>query len=368
MSVPIDELSFLNEQLAAMLRQGLPLEGSLREICRRMGRSELKAELQKLEADLAAGIPFALALAARKLPEFYVQTAIAGVKGNNLPAVLTLLADYYGQVHSISIRLKGLMFYPALVLVVSLLFTGFAAFLDRPAMSNGGIELKDVFRMSTIVNGPGASPAPPKASQTPRHVVPPNSVDLIGTQSEGRFHNVHFWMPPVFLLTLVIIAIGLLAVPPTRRALRWRLPAFKEASLAQFASGLHVLLKSGSTLHDALGFLLPMERGTPAGAEIQRWRKCLEDGSGKFPAMAEGSRLFPPLFLWLASSSGDDLASGFERAAEVYRQRALYRIELLLNGALPASMVVLGIMVALQVYPLASQAFSSMQQVYEFFR
>src|SRR6185436_9136474 len=112
MSVPLEELGFLNQQLAAMLRDGLPLEGAIREICQQMGRGELKQELQKLEVDLAAGIPLEQALPARALPLLYVRTVLAGVKGNDLPGVLTLLADYYGQIQSIWVRLKGLMVYP----------------------------------------------------------------------------------------------------------------------------------------------------------------------------------------------------------------------------------------------------------------
>ncbi len=65
--ISLDELSFLNRQLAAMLRDGLPREGALREICQSMGRTELKQELQKLEADLASGMPLVQARPAWRL-------------------------------------------------------------------------------------------------------------------------------------------------------------------------------------------------------------------------------------------------------------------------------------------------------------
>ena len=58
-----DEFAFFNQQLAAMLRDGIPLEGALRRLCQEMRRGNLRDELQALEADLAKGTPMAGALA-----------------------------------------------------------------------------------------------------------------------------------------------------------------------------------------------------------------------------------------------------------------------------------------------------------------
>ena len=44
-----DELAFVNQQLATMLREGIPLEGSLRQLCATMQKGRLRAELQLLE-------------------------------------------------------------------------------------------------------------------------------------------------------------------------------------------------------------------------------------------------------------------------------------------------------------------------------
>ena len=52
-----DEFAFFNQQLAAMLRDGVPLEGALRRLCNEMRHGELRTELEQLEADLARGTP-----------------------------------------------------------------------------------------------------------------------------------------------------------------------------------------------------------------------------------------------------------------------------------------------------------------------
>lgn len=60
----------------------------------------------------------------------------------------------------------------------------------------------------------------------------------------------------------------------------------------------------------------------------------------------------PPLFLWMVSKGGEDVAAGFQKAADLYQGRANYRIEMLLYGALPVSILFLGQMILWEVMPL----------------
>ncbi len=59
----LDEFPFVNQQLAGMLKSGIPLEGALKQLCAAMRRGALRGELEKLEADLTQGVPLAEALA-----------------------------------------------------------------------------------------------------------------------------------------------------------------------------------------------------------------------------------------------------------------------------------------------------------------
>src|SRR5512140_927325 len=90
-----DELAFFNQQLSTMLRDGIPLEGALKQLSAGMGAGTLKGEIEALEADLSRGSPFKEALERRQLPEFYRRMLEIGVRGNDLPGMLTLLADHY---------------------------------------------------------------------------------------------------------------------------------------------------------------------------------------------------------------------------------------------------------------------------------
>jgi len=59
----------------------------------------LSQRVEALERDLARGVPLKDALAARKLPEFYVRMIQLGAQSNDLPGLLILVADYYQRAH-----------------------------------------------------------------------------------------------------------------------------------------------------------------------------------------------------------------------------------------------------------------------------
>ncbi|HQL77600.1 MAG TPA: type II secretion system F family protein [Verrucomicrobiota bacterium] len=309
-----DEFAFFNQQLAAMLREGIPLEGALKQLCAGMRSGPLRAEIEKLEADLARGTPLKEALARRTLPDLYRQMLEIGARSNDLPGVLTLLADHYHRANALWTRLKGLMIYPLIVIVLSLGFTLLISLNFNRFLASIGHEL-----------GPQATPA-------------------ISTAA--------IWMPPGILALAAILGVAAACIPAWRNSLRWRLPAFRDASLAQLASAMTLMLKNGTTLPQALSLAEALESGTPAAKTLARWQQLVEAGQGKPAAWTGDTRPFPQLFLWLVQKGGEDLAAGFRKAAEIYQARASYRIEMALYGALPVSILLLGQMVLWQAFPL----------------
>jgi len=315
-----DEFAFFNQQLAAMLRDGIPLEGALKQLSAGMRTGLLRAEVEQLEADLARGTPLKEALSQRRLPEFYVRMLEAGARSNDLPGVLTLLADHYHRANALWTRLKGLMVYPLLVLLVSL-----------------GLTLLVSLTFSNFM------------SRFYDQTAPSSALTLASV-----------WMPPVVLSLAAVLGLGAIFIPSWRARLRWRLPAFREASLAQLASAIALMLKNGTSLAEALALAEALESTTPAGKSLAHWRRLLEAGRGKPAQWLGEAGPFPPLFLWLVQQSGEDVAGGFQKAAEIYQARASYRIELALYGALPISILLLGQMVFWQAAPLLQSMISLM--------
>lgn len=322
----LDEFAFVNQQLAAMLKDGIPLEGALRQLCTSMRRGELRTELQKLEADLAKGTPLKEALAARKLPPFYVRMIQVGVASNDLPAVLVMVADYYQKSHSVWTRLKGLMVYPLIVLIASLALSAFLTVL---------------FNRVSLISSEEFGGADVGAS--------PNEITL------------SLWIPMILLALVTVMFLAMISIPAVRRRLRWRLPAFKEASLSQFAAAMALMLKGGGSLNDAIGLMRHLEAGTPAEKELADWQTRLASGRSKIGEIAYPSKVFPPLFAWLAANAGEDPALGFARAADIYHGRAMHRIEVLLYAALPTSILILGLAICSQLFPLLSAAVRMMK-------
>jgi len=307
-----DEFAFFSQQLAAMLRDGIPLEGALKQLCAGMRVGPLRNEMSQLESDLARGTPLNDAITRRALPEFYLRMVAAGVRSNDLPGMLTLLADYYQRTNAIWNRLKGLMVYPFLVLLVGLGLNVVVALLAR----------RFIFGL------------------------------LADTAQPQQFVLLSLWIPPLIIGLLLAAGVATVTIPGLRAWARWRMPAFRETSLAQIASAMALMLKSGTPLPDALAFAETIEANSPAGNALREWRAQLQAGQGKPAQWPHALSPFPPMFLWLVRKGGEDIAAGFQKASEIYQSRASYKIELLLYGALPVSVLLLGQMVIWQVAPL----------------
>jgi len=320
-----DEFAFFNQQLAAMLHDGIPLEGALHRLCEEMRHGQLRDELSALEADLAKGTPMADALAPRQLPELYKRMILVGVKSGDLPGALTMLADYFQRQNNVWTRLKSMMTYPLIVMFVAFLISLVLAIVWTCGIGPG---------MLSVFGGMGMR-------------LPAATLFAFGTLKA-------IWVFPVMLGLLFLLAAAVVVVPGLRGKFLWRLPAFKEAMVSRIASSLTLLLKNGVNLPDAIGLVEQLETSTAATADLQQWQKNLAAGTTKFSQIAAVNRLIPPLFVWVVASAGEDLIAGFNRAAEIYQSRAIYRTEVALYSVLPIASLFLGAVVLSQAFLVIS--------------
>jgi type II secretory pathway component PulF len=266
-----------------------------------------------------------------------------GKKTNDFPGILTLLADYYQRMNAIWIKLRGIMLYPLILLVCSLVLSLWIGVLNF-AVSQQVIKPFNASRHWAL----GRAGLPAQADQKTSR----NTLIL------------QMFLPPAVMAAILLIGWGMAGAPRVRRTLRWHLPAFHEAHLAQFAAATELLLKSGCPLAEAVALLGSLERGSPMGKELVRWQALMAAGHGKIYDLAVGSAIIPPLFAWVVSSAGENLAVGFQRAAEIYRARAEFKTELLLYAALPCSILVMGLIILGQVYPLVINNYNLFQGIF----
>jgi len=314
-----DEFSFFNQQLAAMLREGIPLEGALHRLCQEMRHSPLRDELQALEADLASGTPIADALAQRSLPELYKRMIIVGVKSGDLPGALTMLADHFQNQNNVWTRLRSMMTYPLIVMLVATLVSLGLAYLWTFVIGPHFIS---------IFSGMGIR-------------LPAFTLFALDTLK-------CIWIFPIVLAALFVGLLAIIFLPGPRGRYLWRLPAFKEATVSRIASSLALLTKTGVPFPEAIGLVEQLETSDAAAADLQHWRARLASGTTKFTEVAAGNRVIPPLFTWVVASAGEDLTAGLKRAAEIYHARALYRTEVALFSVLPLASLFLGTIVLTQ--------------------
>lgn len=327
-----EDLAFVNRQLAAMLKSGVPLEGSLRQLCGEMRRGRLRDELSALEADLARGTSLDDALAARRLPELYARMLRAGARGQDLPQMLTLLADYYYQQHNLWSRLKGLMIYPAIVLAGCLCLSGLCGLVFSNLVNQevGGMTVayRDMLEGASL----------------------PSLTRFI--LSHSGMVSLALWIP-AFVLALAFAAVLLMfCVPPVRRWTRFYVPVVRDTAFAQFAATMSLMLHGGCPLRDTVAFLGQVESGNRLGREMGLWLSRMREGATQFMEIAGAQSLLPPFFKWLVASAGEDLPDGFKQAADLYQSRALRGRDFILYAALPAATIALGAIIAVQVYCL----------------
>jgi len=323
-----DEFSFFNDQLADMLKDGLPLEGAIRNLSKNMGRSKLKGELYLLAEDLEKGKSLEDAVEERDLPDLYKRMLSIGAESNDFPSLLTSIADYYQRTGILWMKLRGVALYPACILVLVAVLSLFIQFMIIPKFAEIFETLdSDLPRFTEIVIG-------------------------------ARFFPAAF-----FIFPLLLLLIGK-SSKKARDFFRWRIPPMKDASLSQLASVLALSIKGGADLKKAVKLVQQMERRTAIALELAQWLKRMEDGHAKFDEIVQPSRRIPSLFIWLIASAGEDISRGLNRAAEIYQRRSVYKGELILYGSLPISIFLLGAIIFVEILAVYMPLFSVLSALY----
>ena len=317
-----EELAFYNQQLAGMLKSGLPLEGALAEISRDLHKGSLKQETDLLVKDLAQGTSLPDAINKRSFPTLYKRLVNAGAKSGQLDKILILLADHYHRSSLLWSRFRSIIVYPILVLLTAFFVSSFLAY-----------SFSELY--ATMVEGfSDIAYAGPKSGQL-----------------SGLYFTLITLSPVTFGILLLITA-ALVGIPRFREMARWRFPGLREASLAQTAAACATLTKGGLALDKTFDLMQFMEPNQRTKQDLTRWGQRLSDGESDFTAIAKGSRAFPPLFIWLIASSGESIADGFEKAAVLYGRRAEYRSNLFMAAAVPVALLFTVTLLILQIYPM----------------
>ncbi|MDZ4861180.1 MAG: type II secretion system F family protein [Candidatus Hydrogenedentes bacterium] len=158
-----EDIEFLNSQLLALAKSGLPLAPALDAIGKELRRGSLEKVVSEMRSGLVRGMPLheALQRHAGAVPHVYIAAVRAGEETGNLAAVLEQFAGYATQMVTLKSRAREALAYPLLVLCVTIgvvalllgrilpefatVFKDFDAQL--PAMTRFWIAVSDFLRM-----------------------------------------------------------------------------------------------------------------------------------------------------------------------------------------------------------------------------
>lgn len=319
--ISLEDLIALNDEIAALVRAGVPLERGLSDAGDDLG-GRLGAITTALGDRMGRGesLPQALEAEGRRIPRVYRAVVEAGQRAGRLAAALEGLAHCARMAAELR-RVIGLaLIYPLIVVVVAYaLFVGFVLEIaPRLVAAIRSFQLAE--------RGPAFTLA--RLGETAPYWAPLGPVVLLMLAVWWNRSGRASLLQPGW-------AGGVLGWVPGMRQL------IAHIKVAHFAELLALLLEHRVPFAEAVE-LAADTTGDPA---MHRAAAEVAGASRRGAAVADsirGSHLFPPLLNWMVVA-GLQLgapAPALRHAAQIYRRRALYRADLI-RIFLPATLVVL---------------------------
>ena len=315
-AIQLDELIALNDEIASLVRAGVPLEHALGELSGdlpgRLGRIAAEVAQRSERGESLLDITSGQAI---EMPPVYRAVVEAGLRTGRLPAALETLSGSIRRVAQTRRSVATAALYPLLVLTIA---WSLFAFLTRWVVP----ELLSSFDQLDV----------------------PGRGLLVLMTRWGRWAGV--WGPAVPAVILIAAVFWWLRsgraniVQPHQAArllgwLPWMGKMLRWSYTATFAEVLTLLVESR----------MPLDQAVVLAAEASGDRSAIETARQMAQAIARGESFpradeprkksrqqcgFPPLLTWLmmAGRRHDALLPALRHAADTYRRRAAHQAEL----------------------------------------
>ena len=124
--IPVEEFVIFNQELATLLKAGMPLVQSLDILRRRVANPIFKAVLDDVNERVRAGSSLSEAFDAHGtlFPGVYTASILAGEKSGNLEQVIRRYVAYVKVVEGVRRKVISALIYPAVLLTLSLIVVG----------------------------------------------------------------------------------------------------------------------------------------------------------------------------------------------------------------------------------------------------
>lgn len=136
--VKANDFLLFNQQLAALLRAGIPILQAITMLRRRATSVRLRAVLEEVETAIRGGAALSQAFAAQgaTFPRIYTASILAGERSGALDEVLSRYVTYMRRSVGLRRKIRGALAYPAFLLVACLGMVIFLTTFVVPRMSD----------------------------------------------------------------------------------------------------------------------------------------------------------------------------------------------------------------------------------------
>src|SRR2546421_822335 len=341
--VKANDFLLFNQQLAALLRAGIPILQAITMLRRRATSVRLRAVLEDVEEAIRGGAALSQAFAAQGaiFPRIYTASILAGERSGALDEVLSRYVTYMRRSVGLRRKIRGALAHPMFLLAASL---GMVIFLT----------VYVVPRMSELFAGFGGNL--------------PLVTQIVLTISGTLTRNV-FWIAPLIVITAVVAGIWS-RTPQGRLTLdRWKLKIplggklMVQLSVAQAARSLATLLAGGITLVESWEIAAESITNRELRRRSSAILALIREGRS-FTESLETSKWMPELALdmiGIGERSGS-LREMLDEVAVFYDAESEVRLEQLTTTLEPAILVVMGgivVLILLAIYMPIIQSISS---------
>src|SRR5919198_254108 len=136
--VKANDFLLFNQQLAALLRAGIPILQAISMLRRRATSPRLRAVLEDVEEAIRGGAALSQAFAAQgsTFPRIYTASILAGERSGALDEVLSRYVNYMRRSVGLRRKIRGALAYPTFLLIACLGMIVFLTTFVVPRMSD----------------------------------------------------------------------------------------------------------------------------------------------------------------------------------------------------------------------------------------
>ena len=329
-----EELLLFTQEMAAMLNAGISIYRALDIIGTDAENSAFKELIMEISSSIGEGNSFSESL--KEYPHIfsrlYVSMIEAGEKGGELPSILLRLAGYIESSENLKKKVTGALYYPAIILIFSVIITAFIFIFGIP-------RIKEIY--DTLG---GTLPLP--------------TVIFI---SIGNFLSLTWYY--ILPLLIIIFILTVMWSKTDRGQFFWdnlRLnnglsgPIFRRLAIARFARTLSTLYNSGVPILQAMSIVSKSMGNVVMEQAVQNASKKLSQGED-LTAPLRDSKVFTHMAISMLSAGEESgtLGSMLDRLADFYEAQVEISIRSLTELIEPVIMIIIGVVIAIIILVLA---------------